>query len=120
IYSAAVIVFQSFAYPKRLALRLGGFTLGLFLFLIPQLTLINFSSDPEAIPDIFTLQGGAGAVLHRLTEGLPFLTAANIGAVWWMPHQLVGLLTRTGSNAPWLIWLTVIGWTSLPVLLART
>ena len=119
IYATVMILCQSSAHPKTLAWRIGAFAAGLLPFLIPQIYLSHFTSNAEAIPDIVTLQGGAPAIFRRLAEGLPFLTSANIAVAWWMPHQLVGLLTQPGKQARWLICATLAGWGLLPMLLAR-
>ena len=119
IYVTLVILGQSARRLRLMAGRIGAFAGGLLPVIIPQIYLTHFTSNPEAIPDIFTVQGGVHAFIKRLGEGFPFLTSANIAAVWWMPHQLIGLLTQPGQQARWLIGLTLATWILLPVLLIR-
>jgi hypothetical protein len=119
IYTTAVIICQSIGRTRTLAGRLAAFGAGLLPFLLAQIYFSHFISNAEAIPDIVTFQGGAGAALRRLGEGLPFLPSANIAVMWWMPHQVVESLTQTATQAPWLICLTIVGWTLLPIFLAR-
>jgi hypothetical protein len=119
IYAAGVIFVQSLSRPKTMARRLGVFTAGLFPCVIPQIYLTFFSPNREAIPDIITWQGGTGAMLERLMQGFPFLTSANVVVAWWMPHQILDLLTGPGKPAAWLIGPSLVVWALLPVLVAR-
>jgi len=119
IYAVLVIVLQSGSNLKKVLSRIGAFALGLLPFVVPQTYFSLFSSAPEPIPDIVTLQGGARAALERLAQGWPFLASANVAVAWWMPDRFLNLLTQPATQAPWLICLTLIVWASLPILLAR-
>ena len=112
IYAAAIVLCQSGGHPKRLLSRLGAFAAGSLPFLITQF-YFNQSPNAEPIPDLFTLDGGIHSILNRLGKGFPYLTSANISAVWWMPHQLIALVT---AKATWLLILTCTGWVLLPLV----
>jgi hypothetical protein len=91
--------------------RSAAFAAGSLPFLIAQL-YVSHSSGAEAIPDIFTLDGGFQSILGRLGEGFRYLAGANTELVWWMPHQVIEILT---GKAGWLI-LSGIGWALLPLV----
>jgi len=116
-YLFIVIMCQSGTRLKLLAGRLGIFAAGLLPLVIPQWCFTHFASAPESISDIVTLNGGGAAILNRLREGLPFIPSLNITALWWAPHQVLGLFTR--PRALWLIATTVMGWSLLPFIVAR-
>ena len=102
VYAGCVMLWQSRRRVASLARRWAFFGLG-FLPAFGVQFYVNYivSNAPARPGGLGSGDGALGFMVHRASEGLPLLGAANYPWVFWLPGQMVDFFTRADGAVAW-------------------